>query len=419
MNPEIQALLKKFEQTPLPEISLGLTRVTALLDALGNPQRKLPPVVHVAGTNGKGSLLAYLTAIFQHQGKQVHRYTSPHLVDFSERILLNGAPISDHVLYDALQRVAKALPSHTATYFEATTAAAFLAFAETPADILLLETGLGGRLDATNVIDAPLLTAITPVSLDHQEFLGNTLEQIAAEKAGIIKPGVACVVGPQQPEALHVIAAQAKKLGAPLYAFGDAWEISGIHGGFHYHSNRRCANFPKASLPGAHQLFNAATAIACAETIEPAISNEALATGIQCAEWPGRLQLLSGKLAMRHPHTQLWLDGGHNPAAGEMLAEWACTAGPIGMILGMLKTKDAEGFLRHFQGIIAEIATVPITSSTHAASAETLQAIASAYGFSAKTFASVPDALEAMAAYPKLLICGSLYLAGEVLKLDT
>ena len=290
-NSRIDALLSQIASPRLGVIDLSLDRMVQLLAALGNPQDRLPPVVHVAGTNGKGSLLAYLKAMMEAGGYAVHRYTSPHLVRFNERIEIGGSAISDAQLLPVLERVAQAAESHPVTFFEATTAAAFLAFSQFPADVLLLETGLGGRLDATNVIFKPLLTAITPISMDHTEYLGNTLAQIAAEKAGILKDGVPCVTGPQPAEAQAVIASKAAHWHAPLLSYGDNWSVAHQKDVLLYRSDQSELIFPMPSLPGAHQIYNAGTAIACMQALKDfSVPPEKMGQAIAGAFWPARLQ---------------------------------------------------------------------------------------------------------------------------------
>lgn len=413
------AILRRLLALHPKVIDLSLDRLRRLLDALGNPERRLPPVIHVAGTNGKGSLVAYLRAMHEAAGKTVHVYTSPHLVRFHERIRVAGKLIAEDALSDLLERCEALNEGHNITFFEATTAAAFLAFAETPADVLLLEVGLGGRLDATNVIERPLLTAITPVSLDHQQFLGDTVELIAAEKAGIIKQGVPCIVGPQGAAAAGVIAAEAGKLGAPLVRHGHEWTVAPTPSGFRWDGPGGALDLPRPALPGRHQIENAGSAVACARTLGT-IDDAAIAAGITRVEWPARLQRLTrGPLVeMLSPGAELWLDGGHNPAAGEILAAHFASGQdrPLHLIAGMLNTKDATGFFRPLQGIATDVQTVAIPEEANSLAPDVLAGFARDAGLTATVAPSVEAAMAALPPGPsRVLICGSLYLAGTIL----
>ncbi len=413
------AILRRLLALHPKVIDLSLDRLRRLLDALGNPERRLPPVIHVAGTNGKGSLVAYLRAMHEAAGKTVHVYTSPHLVRFHERIRVAGKLIAEDALSDLLERCEALNEGRNITFFEATTAAAFLAFAETPADVLLLAVGLGGRLDATNVIERPILTAITPVSLDHQQFLGDTVELIAAEKAGIIKPGVPCIVGPQGEAAARVIAAEAAKLGAPLVRHGHEWTVTPTSAGFRWEGPGGALELPRPALPGRHQIDNAGSAVACARTLGT-LDDAAIAAGIARVEWPARLQRLTrGPLVDRlSPGAELWLDGGHNPAAGEILAEHfrAALDRPLHLIAGMLNTKDATGFFRPLKGIATDVQTVAIPEEANSLAPDVLAGFARDAGLAATVAPSVEAAISALPPGPsRVLICGSLYLAGTVL----
>ena len=404
-------------------IDLSLGRVKRLLAALNNPHELLPPVVHVAGTNGKGSTIATLRACLEAGGYRVHAFTKPHLVRFHERIRLNGRLIEEDALVALLEECERANGGTPITYFEITTVAAFLAFVRSPADILLLETGLGGRLDATNVIRRPAVTAITPISLDHQAFLGDTIAQIAGEKAGILKPGTPAVVGPQPDEAEAVIEARANALGAPLFRWQREWRCEADDSGMHFSGEHRRLDLPLPSLLGAHQIINAGTAIACLEQLRDfPISTEVLGDGLRHIEWPARLQRLTrGPLVeIIPPGWELWLDGGHNPGAGTILGEFV--AGwrdrPLYLIVGMLNTKDATGFLAPLAPHAKALAGVTIPEEQNALSAEAIAAAARSVGISATTAASIETVLRDFVRDTEpgqVLICGSLHFAGTVL----
>jgi dihydrofolate synthase / folylpolyglutamate synthase len=404
-------------------IDLSLGRVERLLAALGDPQDRLPPTVHLAGTNGKGSTIATMRACLEASGLRAHVYTSPHLVRFHERIRLAGRLIDEDALLAVLEECERANGGAPITYFEITTAAAFLAFARSPADIVLLETGLGGRLDATNVISRPAVTAITPISLDHQAFLGDTIAAISAEKAGILKPGAPAVIGPQPPEAAAVFAARAAAVGAPLICFGEEWRCQSRGDGMHYTGPRWQLDLPLPSLAGAHQIINAGTAIACLEQLTDfSMGPQTIAEGLRHIEWPARLQRLShGPLVTALPAGwELWLDGGHNPGAGAVLAEMA--AGwrdrPLYLVAGMLNTKDAAGFLAPLATQAAALRAVTIPHEQNPLPARALAAAAHSVGLSARTSGSVVAAvhdLTARGATGRILICGSLHFAGTVL----
>ncbi len=369
---ETQTLLARFETLHPKLIDLSLGRVERLLNALGNPQNRFPPVVHVAGTNGKGSVVAFLKAILEAAGYRTHSFISPHLRRFHERISL-AAPggarcIEEAQLVEILTRAEAANAGDAITFFEITTAAAFLAFAENPADVVLLETGLGGRLDATNVIDQPMLSIITPVSLDHCAYLGDTIEAIAGEKAGIIKRGRPVVVSRQEESALDVIEARARELGSAVVAEGSTWDVFEQQGRLIFQDEDCLLDLPLPRLFGRHQLDNAGTAIAAARRLQGfRITEDAIARGLTSAVWPARLERLNpGKLhEIAPPDSEIWVDGGHNPAAGEAVARALAdlddrVSSPIHLIVGMLSTKDAGGFLRHFQGLTEMTATVGI-----------------------------------------------------------
>ncbi|MCH8238572.1 MAG: bifunctional folylpolyglutamate synthase/dihydrofolate synthase, partial [Proteobacteria bacterium] len=364
-------ILARMERLYPEVINLALDRVERLLEALGRPQDKLPGVVHVAGTNGKGSVIAFLKAILEAAGERVHVFTSPHLVRFHERIALAGAhgaeQIGEQTLSDYLRRVEAANGAEPITFFEITTAAAFLAFAEIPADYVLLETGLGGRLDATNVIEKPALTLITPISRDHDRYLGSELGQIAHEKAGILKPGVPCVIARQESAALEVIEARAKKLGAPLLAHGEAWDAYEQHGRLIFQTGSGLRDLPLPRLLGRHQIDNAGAALAAIDALAgDSIADAALAAGLKAACWPARLQNLTGSALQAHVGngTQIWLDGGHNVSAAQALAHAMAemeerAPQPLHLICGMMTGKDAAGFFRQFKGLAEWAATIP------------------------------------------------------------
>ena len=415
----LEQFLARLHHPALAAIDLSLDRMLRLLSLLGSPQKRLPPVIHVAGTNGKGSLLIYIQEILSAAGYRVHRYTSPHLVHFSERIILNGQPIENTYLEKILGHVASVLPQQQATFFEATTAAAFLAFAEKPADVLLLETGMGGRLDATNVIAKPLLTAITPVSLDHTEFLGKDLASIAGEKAGIIKRGVPCVIGRQEPEALAVLEKVAASLDAPLYRLGHEWKSENRQ----YISGERTLPLAPA-LAGEHQYDNAATAVACLQQLPQfTISDAHIAQGLAAATWPARLQHIeNGPYRELLPlNCELWLDGGHNPQGGQVLADWLAKQGDkdVYLICGMVKGKDTAAFLRPAASSTTALYAVAIPDEATSQPASAIAKAASGLGIEAHLADSVEKALQTIALRAKnpaiICICGSLYLAGKVL----
>lgn len=439
-RPSSDALLAEMMLLHPKLIDLSLGRVERLLAKLGHPERKLPPVVHIAGTNGKGSVTAYLRAIVEAAGKRAHAYTSPHLVRFHERIALatpqgKARAIDEDSLVDVLMRVREVNDGDDITQFEITTAAAFLAFSETPADVLLLEVGLGGRLDATNVIADPALTVITPISMDHAEKLGPTLAKIAAEKAGILKRGAPSVISQQSDEVLAVIEARARTVGAPLSVWGRDFDAYEQGGRLIVQLNDRLLDLPLPALIGRHQIINAGTAVAAALILNErvpglAIDERAIEVGLRTVEWPARMQrLISGPLPrMLGDDVELWLDGGHNPAAGDMIADTLAALDekspkPVYLVVGMMGQKDALGFLAPFRGLVRAIYTVPIPGAHEAPhSQENLAEIARGAGIQAVDRENVIDAMQTIAALPKgpkrVLICGSLYLAGHVLSLQ-
>ncbi len=418
--PHSDVILERLMSLHPKIIDLTLGRIERLLAALGQPERALPPVIHLAGTNGKGSTLAMIRAAFEAEGKTVHAYTSPHLARFHERIRLAGELISEPDLAEILAECEAANGDQPITYFEITTAAALLAFSREPADICLLEVGLGGRLDATNVIERPELCVISPVSIDHQQYLGETLPEIAAEKAGIIKRGVPCVVGPQQEPALTVIEARAEKLGAPLLAHGHHWHVWEERGRMIYQDETGLLDLPLPNLIGAHQVMNAGAAIAALRHL--GISEQAIESGVTHAQWPARLQRLRhGPLVDAAPRAELWLDGGHNAAAGAALAEalGRLPPRPLHMICGMLRTKDIAGYLEPLAPLATTFHGVSIPGEPATLPAEETVSAALKAGMKAATADSVLAAVKDIVGTDptaRILICGSLYLAGKVLQ---
>ncbi|WP_417687299.1 bifunctional folylpolyglutamate synthase/dihydrofolate synthase [Roseibium sp.] len=428
---QITAILDRLLALHPKEIDLSLGRMERLLSALGNPERKLPPVIHVAGTNGKGSVTATMRAILEAAGRRCHVYTSPHLVSFNERIRLgeDGSFVSDPKLFDALYRCEEANQGQEITFFEITTAAAILLFSENPADVLLLEVGLGGRLDATNVIDAPLATVITPVSMDHEKFLGEDLAAIAGEKAGIIKRGRPVVVAPQVDEAMRVIERQAARMKAPIFRFGEEFSSGEDQGRMAFQDEEGLYDLPLPSLIGRHQFINAGIAIATLKAAGLWPGEEAAAAGLRAINWPGRLQPLThGPLVELCPEgAEVWLDGGHNPGAGVSIAAFMGEqeeriSRPLYMISGMLTTKDPIGFYRPFEGLARKVLTVPISNTATAREPSELAEFARSAGLDSVACDTVADAIACIVEAargdgepPRILICGSLYLAGEVL----
>lgn len=417
MTAPSDAILSRLMALHPKVIDLTLDRVHRLLARLGHPERALPPVVHVAGTNGKGSTVAMIRAGLEGAGLRVHAYTSPHLVRFHERIRLAGDLIAEDHLAALLDECEAANGGAPITFFEITTCAAFLAYARTPADALLLEVGLGGRLDATNVVDRPALTVITPVSYDHQQYLGETLTLIAGEKAGILKRGVPCVVGPQADEGLAAIERAAARVGAPLLVHGQHWHVAEEDGRLVYQDEAGGLGLPRPNLPGPHQIANAGAALAALRTLGLGDPEAAVTR----AEWPARMQRLRrGPLAEAAPGVELWLDGGHNPSAGEAIA--ATLAGlpprPTFAICGMLNTKDVRGFMAPLAGHLEGLVAVSIPGEANTLPAEVTAAAASGAGINARTASGVAAALDLIASRnpgARVLICGSLYLAGRVL----
>lgn len=404
-------------------IDLSLERMRVLCAALGDPQHRLPPVIHVAGTNGKGSTVAFIRAIAEAAGLRVHAYTSPHLVRFNERIRLAGRLIEDEALNAILDRVEAAIDASgsEATVFESTTAAAFVAMSETPADLAVIEVGLGGVLDATNVIERPLLSVIAPVDLDHAEFLGTSLRGVAVEKAGILKPGARGLIARQPEEAMAAIEVAAETVRSPLTVMGVDFDAWAERGGLAFQDPNRFLDLPAPALAGPHQVANAGLAVAVA--LELDLPESAIAEGLRMVRWPARMQRLTGGPygeAARAADAELWLDGGHNPHAARALAEalaerQARAPRPLALIVGMLGNKDAGGFFEALKDTGAAVFTVPFEGA--AAEPEALAAVARGHGLGATACASATEALDRALRMGagRVVICGSLYLAGEVL----
>jgi len=428
------AMLARFLALHPKTIDLSLGRIERLLMQLGAPQRQLPPVIHVAGTNGKGSTIAFMRAVLEAAGLVVHVYTSPHLVRFHERIRLGhpggGRFVDEDRLVEALERCEDANAGAPITVFEITTAAAMLLFAETPADVLLLEVGLGGRLDATNVVDEPQACVVTPVSLDHADYLGNSVMRIAAEKAGIFKRGAPAIIAPQEPETTAVLEAAAERVGArSILVGGQDFHVHEERGRLVYQDAQGLVDLPLPRLAGRHQLINAGTALA---TLRAAgygrLPAEAFEAGMTRAEWPARMQRMrQGSLVDLAPEgAELWLDGGHNPDGGRAIAAALAdieerVPRPLVLMAGMLTTKDCSGFLRNFTGLARRLIAVPVPGAEKGMPAEDLSAAARAVGLSATSRDSLDEAFATvgkldLAPPPRILITGSLYLAGAVLK---
>jgi dihydrofolate synthase/folylpolyglutamate synthase len=413
---------------------LSLGRITRLLERLDNPQRRLPPVIHIAGTNGKGSAAAFARALLEAAGLKVHVHTSPHLVNWHERYRMaapgGGRLVEDDVLAEAVARVAKANRGESITVFEILTAVTFVLFSEHPADAAIIEVGLGGRFDATNVIENPAVSVIMPVSVDHEAYLGDRVELIAAEKAGIIKPGQPVVIGSQESEtAQDVLLETAARLDAPVTLYGQDFLAYEENGRMIYQDESGLMDLSPPRLLGRHQYANAAAAIAAVKTAGFELTHRAADKAMTSVEWPGRMQRLAqGRLLELAPRgSEVWLDGGHNPGAGVVVAE-AMTeqeerfARPLFLITGMINTKDQTSFFRAFKGIARHVFTVPVGSSDAGVPNADLAVRAGDAGLSAEPVASVANALmllrdtwDGIETPPRILICGSLYLAGEVL----
>ncbi len=414
-------------------IDLSLERIERLLAALDHPERKLPPVIHVAGTNGKGSVIAFLRAMLEAAGKRVHVYTSPHLVRYNERYRLGakgeGALVSDEELAATLAECERVNDGQAITVFEITTAVGLVLFSRHPADVLLMEVGLGGRLDATNVIEHPLATVITPIAIDHTVFLGDSLEKIAAEKAGILKRDTPAIVAAQPRDALAVIEPQAARLSAPLKVAGEDWTATEERGRLVYQDEAGLLDLPPPKLYGRHQFENAGLAIAALRAIKPLkLAPAAFEAGVAKADWPARMQRLGqGALTALAPEgSEVWLDGGHNPDGGRAVAAALAdleerVSRPLVLIVGMMATKDCEGFLRNFTGLARRMIAVPVPNVEKGLPAEAVADAARSIGLPATSRDNLTEALEAARKLdldppPRILITGSLYLAGEVLR---
>jgi dihydrofolate synthase/folylpolyglutamate synthase len=421
------AILERFRALYPREIDLSLDRMRVLLAKLGHPEERLPPVIHVAGTNGKGSTVAFMRAMLEAAGKTVHVYTSPHLVQFHERIRLAGRYVDEAALVDALIAAERANGGAPIPQFEITTAAALLLFAATPADYTLLEVGLGGRYDATNVVDRPLVAAITSISMDHEKFLGDSLAGIAAEKAGIIKRGRPVVVAPQTPVVADVIEEEAERVGAPILAANRDWVARGERGRLVFEDAEGLLDLPAPRLRGRHQYVNAGTAIAALRSAGIPVEVAALEKGLLSVDWPARLQrLTAGALLARvQPAAELWVDGGHNPGAGIVIAEAMAdfedrSSRPLILVAGMLNTKDPVGFFAPFAGLASRVLTVPVPGTDASRTPDDLAEAARSAGLAAEPTGDFLAALDLIRERtegppPRILIVGSLYLAGAVL----
>jgi dihydrofolate synthase/folylpolyglutamate synthase len=428
------AILSRLLDLHPKKIDLSLGRIERLLDAMGRPDLALPPTIHVAGTNGKGSTLAFLRAALEASAARVHVYTSPHLLRFNERIRLaapgGGKLVDDDALKDALELCERANGARPITFFEVTTAAAFHLFANTPADWLLLETGLGGRFDATNVIAAPKAAIVTSVSLDHQEFLGDTIEKIAYEKAGIFKRGVPAIIGFQPDGARDVLSREARRVGAPAVVADRDFHIHEENGRLVFEDERGLLDLPAPRLPGRHQHQNAAAAIAALRAVAPEVPTSAIDAGLLNADWPARLQRITrGHVVdLAPPGTEIWIDGGHNEDGGRVLAEAMAefeekAPRALMLICGAQTTKDVSALLRHFAGLAREVIAVPVEGEHKSWPPEEVAAASRAQGVPARAAGSVEQALELVRATsfarpPRILIAGSLYLAASVLALN-
>ena len=431
-NSKALALINELMKIHPKGYDLSLGRITRLLKKLDNPQNKLPPVIHVAGTNGKGSTIAFCRAMLEADGKIVHVDTSPHLVNYHERFRLGaeggGKYVSDDAFAETLQRVADANAGEPITVFEILCAVMFLLFSENSADVALVEVGLGGRFDTTNVISNPKVSVITPVSLDHESFLGDVVEKIAFEKAGIIKPGCQVVIAEQNDLSRDVLEAAAERVRAPIAIGGQDFSSHEERGRLVYQDENGLLDLPMPKLVGDHQIINATTAIAAIRYGGFDISTSAIEAGLNNVSWPGRLQqLTTGELLKSAPRgSDLWVDGGHNPNAGEAISAFmrelqARDHKKLVLVFGMLTTKDPQGYIQEFAGLAKNVLTVPITSSDSGYDPSELANVARNAGLNAKVMSSVRAALDEINAGwedknpPRILFCGTLYLVGDVL----
>jgi dihydrofolate synthase / folylpolyglutamate synthase len=428
---EVDAIIARLLSLHPKRIDLSLDRVQRMLAQLDHPERRLPPVIHVAGTNGKGSTIAFMRAVLEAAGASVHVYTSPNLVRVNERYRLGrpggGVLVSEAELIETLNECERINAGAPITVFEIMTAVGFMLFARHPADVLLLEVGLGGRFDATNVVDQPLATVITSISFDHIEHLGDSITKIAGEKAGILKPGSPAIVAPQVSEAREVVARQAARVGAPLHIAGEDWAVSQERGRLVFQDDNGLLDLPAPRLVGRHQFDNAGTAIATLRSVgTQKLPASAFEAGLLAADWPARLQRLSqGRLLGLLPEgSELWLDGGHNPDGGRVIAAALAdleerVSRPLILVVGMLASKDSAGFLRNFAGLARRVVGVPIHQSS-TQPAEAIAAAAQAIGIPAESSTGIDEALAAIGRFnleqpPRVLATGSLYFAGEVL----
>tara|TARA_Y100000589_G_scaffold316058_1_gene340362 strand:- start:10 stop:1317 length:1308 start_codon:yes stop_codon:yes gene_type:complete len=411
-------------------IDLSLSRLKKLLSRLGNPEENLPPVIHVAGTNGKGSTVATMAAIYRSAGYRIHIYTSPHLVNFTERIVISGSEISKNYLEELLIECENANNGENITFFEITTAAAMLAFSRNPADLLLLEVGLGGRFDATNVIARPMLSVITPVSMDHQDFLGNTIDEIAFEKAGILKPSVSAIIGPQTNEALNVIKRRALELASSAYVFGEDWNISPANNQLMFKMGSKSSIVPRPNLLGDHQIQNAGCALASVKLLNGQfpVSLQEIDIGLVNINWPARLQKLrEGNLIENlFEDVEIWIDGGHNQDAAKAIAstlrDWRAASPEISIhvIFGALNNRKPQNFLQYFTNVIDTVRAVNIPGEKNSLSASEIETAALECGLKAYPATgispAITDIISNSSGKRRILICGSLYLAGAVLR---
>jgi dihydrofolate synthase/folylpolyglutamate synthase len=426
----IDAILARLLALHPKRIDLSLDRMWHVLGRLGHPEKSLPPIIHVAGTNGKGSTIAFMRAMLEAAGARVHVYTSPNLVRLNERFRVGrpggGVLVSDADLAGALETCERANGDVPITIFEIETAAAFVLFASNPADVVLLEVGLGGRLDATNVVPQPLASVITPISMDHVDFLGDTLERIAGEKAAIMRRGTPAVIGRQTEGPQSVLIRHAEEIGAALHVAGQDWMASEERGRLVYQDRQGLLDLPSPRLFGRHQIDNAGLAVAALRSAGFRLATSAYEQGLQKVDWPARMQRLSvGPLIGRAPAgSEIWLDGGHNPDGGRIIAAALGdleerVSRPVVLIVGMLATKDVDGFLRNFTGLARRLIAVPIASDK-SLPPEAIAQAARAIGIAAEPATGITTAFAAIAALglsppPRILITGSLYLAGEVL----